>query len=253
VNYSLAEQVSSLRVSVKERARGLVSLSEHLTQAVLALVAEQQLEPGDRLPSVKDLAERFQVATPTMREALRLLEMAGNLDIRHGSGIYVRRPETRTMVTNPYARSLDSNAIINLLQARLLIEPPVAELAAVHATAKDLDGLDALLTDTSQYLTGQDSADAVLGVANMRFHRGIADSAGNPILADVVFSLTEMHIKEQMAVLDLYNNRVRDHEQHMLILDALMRRNARAARRLMRGHIEEVIGVIKEKLQAEAA
>jgi GntR family transcriptional repressor for pyruvate dehydrogenase complex len=218
----------------------------------MVLVNDQQLQPGDRLPSVKDLAERFQVATPTMREALRLLEMAGNLDIRHGSGIYLRRPETRVMVTNPYARSLDTHTILNLLQARLLIEPSVAELAATHASAKDLDGLDALLTDTAQYLSGQESADAVLGVANMRFHRGIADSAGNSILGDVVFSLTEVHIKEQMAVLDLYNNRVRDHEQHELILSALMRRDAPEARRLMFEHIDEVITVVKEKLRDDA-
>ena len=217
----------------------------------MALVKEQGLEPGDRLPSVKDLAERFQVATPTMREALRLLEMAGNLDIRHGSGIYVRQPEARVMVTNPYARSLDTNTILNLLQARLLIEPSVAELAAVNASTKDLDGLDALLTDLEKYLSGQEDADAVLGIANMRFHRGIADSAGNVILADVVFSLTEVHIKEQMAVLDLYNNRRRDHEQHKLILAALQRRDPKLARQLMTEHIDEVITVIKAKLKTE--
>lgn len=239
-------------VVVRERARGLKSLSEHLTTQVMALVQSEKLQPGDKLPSVKEMADRFSVATPTMREALRLLEMAGNLDIRHGSGIYVRQPETRVMVTNPYARQLDTQTILNLLQARLLIEPPVAELAAVHATAKDLDGLDALLADTSQYLSGQESADAVLGVANMRFHRGIADSAGNSILADVVFSLTEVHIKEQMAVLDLYNNRVRDHEQHKLILGALMKRDVREARQLMFEHIDEVITVIKEKLRDDA-
>lgn len=239
-------------VGVRERARGPKSLSEHLTTQVLALVQSEKLQPGDKLPSVKELADRFSVATPTMREALRLLEMAGNLDIRHGSGIYVRQPETRVMVTNPYARQLDTQTILNLLQARLLIEPPVAELAAVQASAKDLDGLDALLADTSQYLSGQESADAVLGVANMRFHRGIADSAGNSVLADVVFSLTEVHIKEQMAVLDLYNNRVRDHEQHKLILGALMKRDVREARQLMFEHIDEVITVIKEKLRDDA-
>src|SRR5690242_5586288 len=103
-------------------------------EGVLALVRDEKLSPGDRLPSVKELSERFQVATPTMREALRLLEMAGNLDIRHGSGIYVRQPETRVMVTNPYARQLDTNTILNLLQARLFIEPPIAELAATQAS-----------------------------------------------------------------------------------------------------------------------
>jgi GntR family transcriptional repressor for pyruvate dehydrogenase complex len=242
-----------LKLVVTERSRGPESLSEHLTREVMALVREQKLQPGDRLPSVKEMAERFQVATPTMREALRLLEMAGTLHIRHGSGIYLQRPEARVMVSNPYARSLDTQTIMNLLQARLLIEPAVAEVAATHASTKELDALDALLTDTEKYLSGQEAADAVLGVANMRFHRGIADSAANSILADVVFSLTEVHIKEQMAVLDLYNNRRRDHEQHRLILEALMRRDPREAKHLMFEHIDEVISVIKGKLKAEQA
>ncbi|HVW93888.1 MAG TPA: FCD domain-containing protein [Devosia sp.] len=228
-------------------------MAEHLTRELLVLVQERRLEPGDRLPSVKELSEQFRVATPTMREALRLLEMAGNLDIRHGSGIYLRRPEARVMVTNPYARSLDTATILNLLQARLLIEPQVAELAATAASTEDLGGLEALLADAESHLSGNDTADVALGVANMRFHRGIADGAGNSILADVVFSLTEVHIKEQMAVLDLYNNRVRDHEQHKLILGALMRRDAAAARQLMFEHIAEVISVIREKLGAEEA
>ena len=73
-------------------SKALTSLSRHLAESVLALIQEKSLEAGDRLPSVKELSERFSVATPTMREALRLLQMAGSLDIRHGSGIYVRRP-----------------------------------------------------------------------------------------------------------------------------------------------------------------
>lgn len=225
------------------------SLSAHLAESVLTLIRDEGLAAGDRLPSVKELAERFSVATPTMREALRLLEMAGNLDIRHGSGIYVRSSESRLMLTNPYARSLSTESILNLLQARLLIEPPVAELAAQNATDKHLADLADLLDDAERHLSGQDSDDAVLGVANMRFHRGIAEGAGNNILADVVFTLTEVHIKEQMAVLDLYNNRRRDHDQHKLIFDALEKRKAESARRMMHEHLADVISVVRRKLK----
>ena len=237
-----------MATELTDRSRAYVSLSEHLAQSVLRLIREQGLEPGDRLPSVRELSERFSVATPTMREALRLLEMAGNLDIRHGSGIYVRRPESRLMMTNPYARSLDTGTILNLLEARLLIEPAVAELAARNATTKHLEDLADLLADAEKHLSGQDAADAVLGVANMRFHRGIAEGAANAILADVVFTLTEVHIKEQMAVLDLYNNRRRDHDHHKAILDALVRHDAEGARRLMTEHLSDVIEVVRNKL-----
>jgi GntR family transcriptional repressor for pyruvate dehydrogenase complex len=183
-----------------------------------------------------------------MREALRLLEMAGNLDIRHGSGIFVRRPESRLMLTNPYARSLDTRTILDLLEARLIIEPPIAELAARNASKTQLDYLAGLLEDAEKHLSGQDAADAILGVANMRFHRGIAEGADNAILADVVFTLTEVHIKEQMAVLDLYNNRRRDHEQHKQIFDALVRRDAAGARELMTGHLADVVAVVRGKI-----
>jgi GntR family transcriptional repressor for pyruvate dehydrogenase complex len=240
-------------MSAPDRTSTYVSLSGHLAQQVLALIHEQALEPGDRLPSVKELAERFSVATPTMREALRLLQMAGSLDIRHGSGIYVRRLESRLMLTNPYAGSLSTATILNLLQARLLIEPPVAELAAAHASPKHLDDLTELLADAEGHLSGQDAADAVLGVVNMRFHRGIAEGCGNTILAEVVFTLTEVHIKEQMAVLDLYNNRRRDHDQHKLILDALQARDAAGARQLMSEHLADVISVIRAKLEGRPA
>ena len=235
-------------MNVVERSGAPISLSSHLTREVLSLILEEGLRPGDRLPSVKDLSERFSVATPTMREALRLLQMAGNLDIRHGSGIYVSRAEPRLMLTNPYAGTLSTETILNLLQARLLIEPAVAELAAIHATEKHIDDLADLLAEAEAHLSGHDAADAVLGIVNMRFHRAIAEGAANSVLADVVFSLTEVHIKEQMAVLDLYNNRRRDHDQHGLIFAALKARDASDARRLMRDHLEDVIAVIQAKL-----
>jgi GntR family transcriptional regulator, transcriptional repressor for pyruvate dehydrogenase complex len=57
-----------------------------------------------------------------------------------------------------------------------------------------------------------------------------------------------VHIKEQMAVLDLYNNRRRDHEQHKLILAALQSRDAATARGLMSDHLADVITVVRKKL-----
>jgi GntR family transcriptional repressor for pyruvate dehydrogenase complex len=240
----------TVKLDLDDRGRGPESLSDHLTRGVMALVRDRGLGAGDRLPSVKELSERFRVATPTMREALRLLEMAGNLDIRHGSGIYVRQLEPRRMLTNPYARSMDTATILNLLRARSLIEPPIAALAAEQVTTAQLEGLDAILQDAEQHLSGNSDADAVLGVVNMHFHRGIAGASGNTILAEVVFSLTELHIKEQMAVLDLYNNRRRDHDQHRLIFEALARRDAAEARQLMLDHISEVIAVVAGRLEA---
>src|SRR5215217_702752 len=77
------------------------NLSVYLSQQILNLIRDRHLKPGDRLPSAKDLAAQFSVATPTMREALRRLQATGIVDIRHGSGIYVRRDRERMMLSNP--------------------------------------------------------------------------------------------------------------------------------------------------------
>lgn len=217
---------------------------------MLGLIRDEGLSAGDRLPSVKKLAERFSVATPTMREALRLLQMAGNIDIRHGSGIYVRDGISRLVLANPYPGDLDADTILNLLRTRLMIEPGVAELAATAATKVALDELEGYLADAELHLAGDQKADAVLGLVNMKFHRGIARAAGNPILSEVVYSLTELHIKEQMVILDLYDDRVRDHQEHRRILEALCERDAPSAARLMRTHLEDVISVVEQRLKA---
>ncbi len=226
-----------------------MSLSEHLAQRVLALIRSEGLAPGSRLPAVKELAERFSVAAPTMREALRRLEVTGMIDIRHGSGIYVLHREGRMMLTNPYVGDLDPDTIVDLLDARLLIEPPLAEAAARSAESVGLAELDNLLQEAEKHLSGGHNSDLTLGEFNMRFHRGIAAMSGNTVLAQVVHSLTELHFKEQLAVLDLYNDRSQDHEQHKVILEALERRDPQRARARMQEHLEDVKDVIEAKLK----
>lgn len=224
------------------------SLADRLARQVLQLIKDEQLDAGERMPSVRDLAERFSVATPTMREALTLLQMAGNLDIRHGSGVYVRDAEPRLLLSNPYGAELDGETILQLLSARKIVEPAAAALAAEAAGDEQLARLADLLQSAEAYLVGDASADASLMIVNMSFHRGIADASGNRVLAEVVHTLTEVRVKEQMAVLDLYNDRQRDHAQHRQILAALEARDGETARVLMLEHLDEVQSVVLQRL-----
>jgi len=223
------------------------SLASRLAPLLLKLIRDERLAFGDKLPSVRELSERFAVAVPTMREALALLQLAGNVEVRHGSGIYVRSAEPRLMLANPYGSELAAGDILQLLRARLLIEPPVAALAAVAAPEEAFEALAGVLHDAEARLTGG-SADEALLTANMRFHRGIADASGNRFLAEVVHTLTEVRVKEQLAVLDIYDDRRRDHLQHVGILAALRSRDPVAAERAVHDHLAEVTQVVEERL-----
>lgn len=221
-------------------------LLDELTGRILAHIREAGLGPGDRLPSNRVLAERFLVATPTLREALRRLEATGAVELRHGSGVYVRAALDQLIMVNPNRLDLDRHTILDLLEARELIEPHLAESAARNATAAQLGELAASLERAGEAL----GEDAALHAANMGFHQTIARVAGNRALAQVLDSLIELHDREQRRILTLYGDRDHDHEVHQEILAAVYGRQPDRARQLMSRHLADVRAVVVRALDA---
>lgn len=220
-------------------------LSGYLSQQILELIRNEGLQRGDRLPSVRALAEHFSVATPTLREALRGLQANGVLEMRHGSGVYVRDPRERAVIANPSHRSVNPAAILDLLDARLLIEPRLAELTARHADAAKVAELERLLGEAERRL---DSAAEMLHSANMSFHRAIAEFSGNSILAQTIESLIELYSFEQLAIMSFYDDRFRDHGEHLEILAAIRYGDAERARVLMHQHISGVRSIVEVRM-----
>lgn len=218
---------------VKERP----NLSSHLAQQVLTMIRERDLGPGDRLPSAKALATEFRVATPTIREALRRLQGTGVIDIRHGSGIFVRQSRERLMLSNPNYGTLEHHTVVQLLDARLLIEPHLAERAANHATEHEIDVIEHAVRDSEALLSRHDDAYFRL---NGQFHAAIARAAGNVILAQIVVSMIEVYASE-LHLFDpdrtLEEVRTSDHQEHVQIAAAVREGNGQLAHESMRHHL----------------
>jgi GntR family transcriptional repressor for pyruvate dehydrogenase complex len=223
------------------------SLSDALTERVLGLIRDDGLRPGDRLPSARALAERFAVATPTLREVLRRLQATGAVEIRHGSGVYVGEAMSRVVLPNPNPPSLRRDQLLQLLDARLLMEPHLAGLAAQRRDPARLATLDEILDTAERHLSGQPGDDPALHDANMAFHRAIAAASGNDILYEVIDSLLLVHASEQVEILHLFDDRARDHEEHRVVLAAIVAGDPERASQLMRAHLEDVKSVISKK------
>lgn len=229
-----------------ELATSRIGLVESVAQQILELIDRTGLRAGDRLPSTRILAQHFQVATPTLREVLRRLQATGTVDIRHGSGVYVRHGHRRVMVVNPHLGAIDPSLTLGLLDTRLLIEPPAAAAAAERLDAAKLEMLEGILAEAERYLVGND---LLLHRENMAFHLGIARCTENVVLAQIMESLIELYSREQFAVISLYNDRFRDHEEHRAILGALRDRAPARARELMAQHIGYVKEVVEARLR----
>ena len=112
---------------------------EEIVRQVKALIAEGRLKSGDQLPPERDLAAQFKVSRTSVREALRTLESLGLIEIRPGEGTFVREVSVESLI-EPLAHVILSQreAVGELFEARRLLEPALAGLAARRATQDDL-------------------------------------------------------------------------------------------------------------------
>ena len=214
---------------------------QKLAARIAALIASGEFEVGARLPSERALAERFDVSRTLVREAIIVLEIQGAVEVRGGSGIYVCvspvTPSRSTTFMPPAGPGP-----FELLRARCLIESEIASVAAENRKDADLDGIFAALAAMREHMHDKAANEA----ADRLFHLRIAESTGNSVLLQMVTALwdhTKAPIWSQMeAHFHTPALRQASQDDHQRVFNALLERNAEAARAAMRAHIERVIG-----------
>jgi DNA-binding FadR family transcriptional regulator len=202
-------------------------------------IAENNLHPGARLPGEIDLAKVCGVSRPTIREAMIALEIAGELEIRSGSGAYVRE------AVNPMSLVLDSGpGPFELLRARLLIEGETAADAALYASASDLAKIEKTLEQMRQAMRTMVDGKVNAQVSDRQFHVAIGEAAKNSVLASIINGLWAgmfapmYHRLSQRAGLEQHQAAAL--EDHEAIFNAIAARDPNEARRAMRRHLQHV-------------
>ena len=196
------------------------------------LIRLQQLRPGDRLPSERDLAEQLGVSRTSVREAVIVLDMGKVVEVRGGSGIYVSEGAGADMAEagpGPF----------EVLSARRLIESEVAATAARMANDKSIDAIMSALHDMERYYDDREKNER----ADRAFHLAIARATGNGALVGVVEHLWEQRGRLWSRMEHHFNTdelRAATLADHRSIFEAIVARDPAAARRAMRGHLERV-------------
>jgi DNA-binding FadR family transcriptional regulator len=221
--------------------------SEQIALEIRRYVARRNLSPGDRLGTEQQLATEFGVSRPTLREALRLL--AGSHLIRAsrgpGGGIFVASTLNEGMgrnVSESIAAMLetDSVSLYELLDARMYLEVPLAGLAAQKATDATVAALQAAIDEAAEHHPASDP----FRIADARFHRVIAGTAGNELLR--AFTSWTLDVL-QPSLVEALGGLIEAEailSQHRAIVRAVQRRQPLAAQRAMRRHLEYVRDLI---------
>jgi GntR family transcriptional repressor for pyruvate dehydrogenase complex len=230
-------------------------LYQQVAEQLISSIRAGDYGPGDRLPAERELAQRFSVSRPTVREAVIALELDGLVEVRVGSGVYVmadapllaarrdgRRPSSAVpMDVGPF----------ELTEARMMVEGEVAALAASLITDAQIAELEALLAEMA-VANREGGGEAV----DQRFHLAIAEATRNSAMVAVVEQLWSIRERSPQCAAMFARSRASGNkpvvDEHRAIVDALAARDPRAARAAMRAHLSRVLGYLLDASETEA-
>jgi GntR family transcriptional repressor for pyruvate dehydrogenase complex len=218
------------------------SLPDKLARQIRGTIQSGNYRRGDRLPPIVEMAKRFEVGQPSIREALKKLEAMGVVQIRHGAGVFVTRSEEVLVLASPdYAGAVTKKLLLDLIRARIPIEMQSVADCVKNATPEQVQELKRILANAGKHLDD----DEVLNSVNMEFHGKIAEASGNSVTAQLLAVLHELFTDEQRLILGIFGSREADHKDHLQILQAIERRDEALAVERMRSHLESVNAAIQ--------
>src|SRR3984893_10210866 len=216
-----------------ERSR----LYEDVGQRLAEFVSESRMKAGDQSPAERELAHRLQVSRTSVRQSFVVLQALGFVDVRHGEGVFLRRPRgfgySLTKLLERRRRLPD------VLEAREALEVKLADLAAAHRSDRDLRAMKAAITKMNDEIhTGG------LGTeGDAEFHRAIALAARNEVLLHLIDAMAEVIHESRVESLSEPGRPPRSLEAHRDILAGIEEGSPVQAAEAMRSHLREVADV----------
>ena len=211
-------------------------LYEQIANQLEELIIANKLQPGDRLPSERELAERLGVGRPAIREATRVLQDRGLVELKPGSGTYVCEL-SNSAISQSIERFFSSqqSPVLELQEIREIMEPELAALAAERATPQDIERMEQALayieadpSDLDRYIEG-----------DAEFHITLVEAAQNKMLSAIYAPMIAM-MKDAIREVTLHMVEAGQHDpgRHREILEPIKARRPEEARRAAREHLK---------------
>jgi DNA-binding FadR family transcriptional regulator len=224
--------------------------SRQMVRRLVELIRSEGLGVGDRLPSIRALAERLEVSTSVVRDAMVQAQVMGLVKLHPRSGAFVQSLNYGSVVdvfsdTLPSSLMEQDHNLIYLLDARRVIELETSSQAAQRRRLEDLLPLRRALEQMAEFSEPEAISDFVR--ADIDFHVGIAQAAGNPVMTLLVQSLLNSLRPYLLGLPSHPERRLNTEQSHSALYEAILKGNADAARAAMQGHL----GLARDNLLLE--
>lgn len=213
------------------------------------MIKNGTLKPGDKLLPVHQLAEQFQVGRSAVREALSALRAMGLIEMKQGEGTYVKNFDSSSLTKSLNNRLLmKKEDILNLLEVRKVLEVGAVRVAAAKRTEDNLQNMKHWLDEMAKSIGDEKAGEK----ADFQFHMGIAESAHNNILLELMNHVSEMiaeTIGESRRII-LYGEQTTSErliEEHQVIYDAVLKQDVELAQQAMLDHLTNVEHIVTGK------
>lgn len=214
-------------------------LSEQVIQQLVEEIVGGRWQASEALPTERELAQRFGVSVPVVRESMRALSAKGLVRVRHGVGAFVTTTdEWNSAEPLSFLMRRERSTLLSVHEVRATLELEIAPLAAIHASDEQIDGLAAALDVMIVY----HDHPAKHCSADLDFHLGLARATANPMFAVVLQPITALIQEGIIRGGGLSEARARGIREHQAIYESVRRHDPSAAREAMVEHMKTTHG-----------
>ncbi len=213
-------------------------LYENIVRQIEARIVAGEIKSGDQLPSENELAKQFAVSRTAVREAIKALREKRLVEVRPGVGTFITNG-TSDAVRHSLGMLMKFGQLSgsdHLAEVREILEPEIAALAATRVTDEDIAAMRQAVESMD---TALEDVDAFVE-ADLDFHLALAEATQNPVIPLLVDSIIDLLREERKQIGSVEGGLRRGQSHHKKILQAVMRRDAKLARKSMQDHLEQV-------------
>lgn len=227
-------------MQVAKSARIYEKVIEKLKQSI----ASGELLPGDPLPSERRLMSDFGVSRSSLREAFRVMELLGLIESIPGKGRFVRHPGSDD--DKNHIR-LEDAAVLELMEARRVLDPAIAAESAMKATPSDLTKLLRVITETEKNLdTPKRRAQA-----DFEFHLALAEATHNFVFVNITRMNFDLILATHDKIYKLLEDREAFLQEHRGMYEAILDHNVELARDRAARHIDRIYKTLHKGIAAQ--
>ena len=222
-------------------------LSDDVVNQLKTMIVEHNLKSGDKLPPERELSALFQVGRPSIREAIRTLDIMGRVDIRPGQGIFVKEPDTDFYLkaiqeTLTIQGEMEKQTLLEILDLRTILERHTAALAARNANEEDLAQIEEAFGRYEQALQEMDLE--ALTILDFEFHKAVAVAAHHNVLSVMIIiieDLVKRTMRKFLLGTDMEANKEEYRQVHQDIMEAIKAHSEERAGQAMEFHLRRAL------------